>query len=487
MRGVADAVGASLSSVSKVSKVSKVPSAASLSSVVRGRWPLRVGAGRAEWRHAVVVGAGIAGLSAARVLADRFERVTLVEQDTVDADTEYRGGVPQARHTHALLARGAAILEELFPGLRAELAGRGAPVFDLGESGRLLLPTGWAPRGAIGVPIQSATRAALEAGIRRRVMANPAVTVLGGVRVDGLCWDGDRVTGVRGGGRTIEADLVVDASGRTSTLSTAALAEAGHPLPAERVVRGDLSYSSRLYRVPADFQADWTATACLTYAPGTRRGAVVFPVEGGRWLITLIGAGGEVTPADEAGFLAYARSLPNPHIADSVAAAEPVAPLYRVVKLNNRWTLFHRAPRWPERLLCVGDVVCALNPVYGQGMTVAAMQALALRGLLADHARRGDLTGLARRFQRQAARDLRLPWLMATSSDLAWNLDEAAAHTRVAHWYFDRVLDLIPRDRDLFRRFYLTAHMAASPAALLHPRVVAAIAANSVRRLGSAA
>ncbi|MGH3826772.1 MAG: FAD-dependent oxidoreductase, partial [Pseudonocardiaceae bacterium] len=378
------------------------------------------------WRHAVVVGGGYGGLLAAGVLADHFSRVSVLEQDLLSADTDYRSGVPQARHPHGLLARGAGILEELFPGLRAELAELGAPIFDLGESGRVMFPSGWAPRAAIGIPIQTFTRVTLERCIRRRVMAHPNVTIRSGVRVDGFCWDRDRsrVTGVRAHSRapdppgqaqeidnqTIDADLVIDASGRTSQLTAMELVEAGFPPASERVVAGDLSYSSRLYHIPPGTDTGWTMALELTYAPTVRRGGSILTVEGRRWMVTLIGAGGETTPTDEAGFLAYARSLRNPHIATSIAAASPAGPLYRAVKLNNRWTLYHQLRRWPERLLCLGDVVCALNPAYGQGMTLAAIQAQVLRDLLNRH-RGGNLSGLARTFHRHAARTLLLPWL----------------------------------------------------------------------------
>ncbi|WP_405166498.1 FAD-dependent monooxygenase [Nocardia sp. NBC_01499] len=441
------------------------------------------------------MGGGIGGLLAARVLADYFDRVTVLEQDQVSADTEYRSGIPQARHPHGLLARGARILEELFPGIRTELAEMGAPVFDYGELTLVMLPTGWAPRRAIGQSVQTCTRVALERCIRRRVMALPGVTIRGGFRVEDLCWNAarSRVTGVCGRPRkasptspgpaeTIEADLVIDASGRTSKLPHW-LSEAGFSPPVERVVDGNLSYTSRLYDSPPDINPDWTLTGEVTYAPAVRRGGGIAIVESGHWIVCLIGAGGEPTPTDEAGFLDYARSLHNPHIASSITDATPAGALYRFVKLANRWTPYHQMRRWPDRLLCLGDAVCILNPVQGQGMTVAAIQATILSDLLDRRDRTANLTGLGRQFQRRAARSLRLPWLMAASADLAWNPTHAGLSARLAHWYFDQLLQLLPTDPDTYRRVMLTGQMINNPLTLLHPRVLARLARHRGRRI----
>lgn len=439
------------------------------------------------WQHAVVVGGGYAGLLAARVLADHFRRVTIVEQDTIDADTDHHSGVPQSRHPHAMLAYGAEIVEELFPGLRAELAEAGAPVIDFGESAVVLLPGGWAPRARIGIPVQTFTRPALEASLRRRVMAIPQVELRDGFPVASLCWDRRvrRVTGVSGRPRTspagtsaetITADLVIDATGRSSSL-TARLNAIGFPSPRQRVVQAQACYTSRLYHAPRDLP-DWSGTIEYTYAPHLRHGGFLISVEGNRRLIALVGAAGQSAPTDEAGFLAYARALRNPLFAETIDGAEPAGPIYRMMRLDNRWTLWHRMRPWPDRLLCIGDVLCSLNPIYGQGMTVAAIQALLLRQELRH---RTSLSGLAGRYQRRAARSLWLPWLMATSTDLNWNPAQAPLTARFANWYFARILQVATNDCDVYRRFFLAGHMLKSPTVLLHPRILARVATTRAR------
>ncbi|MFI9202895.1 FAD-dependent oxidoreductase [Streptomyces sp. NPDC053048] len=426
-----------------------------------------------------MVGSGIAGLLTARVLADHFGEVTVLEQDRIGVDTEYHRGVPQARHPHALLARGGSIIEELFPGLRAELADLGAPVFDFGESSAILYPGGFAPRCVIGIPGQAFTRVALERCVRRRVLAREEVVLRSGFRVEGLCCDtaARRVTGVRGRAsvtETIEADLVVDASGQTSRLPRW-LVEAGFPAVAERTVDGGASYASRLFDVPGSAAADWTILLEPPLSP-THRGGGISAVEAGRWLAVLIGVEGEMPPSDEREFLAYAQSLRHPLIGASLAGARPAGPVYRTTGLSNRWRLYHRMPRWPRRLLCLGDAVCRLNPIYGQGMTVAAVQALTLQGLLARHGADSALDALARVFQRRVARSLLVPWLMAVGNDLKGDACRSG-RARLAHWYVDRLLSLIPDDADVYRRFMRAAQMVSSPATLLHPRVVWRVAA----------
>jgi 2-polyprenyl-6-methoxyphenol hydroxylase-like FAD-dependent oxidoreductase len=444
------------------------------------------------WDHAVVVGSGIAGLLAARVLADHFERVTIVERDFLTGDTEHRRGVPQARHQHTLLAMGANIMEGLFPGLRAELAEQGAPIFDPGQSFRILLPSGWTPQGASEITLQAFTRVALEKSIRRRVMAHQRITVRSGYCVAGFQWDqsSGTVTGIYSESQsssqpaeTIEANLIIDASGRTSALTTSWLRAAGFPTPDRLVVEANLSYTSRLYDIPPNIDTEWTVTTEPPSAPDWRRGGSITTVEGRRWLIAVFGVGSEVTPSEEDEFLSYAESLRNPHIAASIATASPATSLYRVVKLNNRWTLFHQMRRWPDRLLCLGDVVCALNPIYAQGMTVAAIEAMALNDLLNRRHRSGDLTGLAWKFQRRAAQIIRQSWLRATSSDQAWNPPERSGlAARLSRWYSGRLIELIPGNFDLYHRFLLSSHMVKSPTVLLHPRVIGRVFMSTLRR-----
>ncbi len=443
----------------------------------------------ARWSHALVIGGGFAGLLAARVLSDHFERVTIVERDEIGPAAEYRSGVPQAHHPHAVLARCTQVVDELFPGFLSELAAEGAVSADSGIAMRVLLPSGWAPRQPVGVAPQHVTRITLEAVLRRRVLALPQITVLGGVQVEGLTADpaNARITGVRGrmrGDQTeleLSADLVVDASGRTSRLPDW-LATLGFHRPTESLVESGLGYTSRLYEVPEDWPADVLTSYEITHAPHTRRGGAVVVVDKGRCYVLLIGAAGDHAPTDDKGFAAFAQSLRNPDLAEVVAKGTPLSRTYRFTNTLNRWTKFHTLSRWPDRLVAIGDSVCTFNPVYGQGLTVAALEAVELGRLLRKRGAAAEPNGVARTFQRRIARLLRNPWNMTTSTDLGWRAEKAPLSARIAKWFMTAMLDSIPTNFDLYRRFVRVQHMVDPPSVIMRPDVVFGVVAHAVRR-----
>ncbi|MEV0266810.1 monooxygenase [Streptomyces sp. NPDC050617] len=434
-----------------------------------------------------MVGGGYAGLVAARVLARRFDAVTVIEADRIDPDAApvHRKGTPQSRHPHALLARGADILERLFPGLRAELAANGAPLSDFGRF-PMLYPTGWSPRVTTGIPLQTFSRPLLDAALRRRVLAEPTVVLADRTRVEGLALDAGRrrVTGVRTGvhtgvhtgvrmvstdppepGRILPADLVVIAAGRHSRLPQW-LTDAGLAAPAALSVDARLSYASRVYRRDARAPAlDWQASLQATLAPAARRGGTVLAIEERRWLVCLFGADGEMAPTDPGGFAEYAASLTNPHIGQIVAEARPLGPVHRYAGLGGQWHRYDRLRPWPGGLVVLGDALCSLNPLYGHGMTVAAMQAV----LLGRTLNTPDIDGACRSFQRRAARTLRLPWLLTSSLDLGWRTEHVPLTAALSRRVLHRFLRRIPDDPALYRRFLKVQHMTASPATLLIP------------------
>lgn len=417
--------------------------------------------------RAVVVGGGYAGLVTARVLAERCAGVTVVEQDGLGPDPGHRRGTPQSRHPHALLARGARILEELFPGLQDELTDRGAPVSDFGRF-PMLYPTGWSPRVPTGIVLQTFSRPLLEACIRRRVLEDPAVTVLDGTRVTGLALDArrERVVGVQAEGRgTLKADLVVIAAGRHSRLPDW-LTEAGLGVPEVSCVDGRLSYVSRIYARDASADPVWQASLQVTLAPDTDRGGAVVAIEDGRWLVCLLGADGRTAPTDPGGFAAYAAGLANPYVHEITGTAEPLGPAYRYAGLGSTWHRYDRLRPRPAGLVVLGDALCSLNPLYGHGMTVAALQAVLLGRTLDDTT---ALPRACRRFQRRASRTLALPWLMAASLDLGWQPGRTPLPAALARRLLHRLLRRIPDDPDLYRRFLGVQHLTASPATLLGP------------------
>ncbi|MDX8036969.1 hypothetical protein SK803_42820 [Lentzea sp. BCCO 10_0856] len=427
--------------------------------------------------RALVIGAGFAGLLAARVLSESYGDVVLVERDqiAVDAVTKansgYRAGVPQAHHPHALLARGADVLETLFPRLGTELEDAGAVRADLGSDFLSRAPAGWAPRDHIGLSVLSMTRVTIERIIRRRVLKLPNVSLVDGVTIDGLLHDRGTVTGVQGrrDGEPFAdyADLVVDASGRNSKL-VSWLAEHGVHCPAPVIVNGHLAYTSRLYEVNHDLKLDWKTAYEITYAPTTKRGGAVSSVDGGLWFVTLFGAGGDVAPTDEDGFLSYATTLECQDIAEIIKTATPASKIYRVGNLRSRWNRFHKVPDWPRGLLALGDSVVSLNPVYGHGMTLAALNAATLQTLLQRH----DLAKEPLTFQRAIARTAQIPWTSATTTDLGWGTKKLPPSTRLTQWYARHLFKVIPGNRQVYRSFIRVSQMVDHPAALFRPAVL---------------
>jgi len=441
-------------------------------------------------RQAVVIGGSLAGMLAARVLSRHFARVTIVERDRLPEGPAARPGVPQANHVHGLLARGRAALEHLFPGLGDELVAAGATVMDAGAEIAWLTSSGWGVRFRSGLEMLSFTRDLLDWTLRRRLAASARIGFLEQCDVTGLVAgaDGRGVAGVRlrfrnwvVDGRPREADLstdlVVDASGRHSR-APQWLEALGYDAPDETIVNSHLGYASRLYRVPATFAADWKGLVIQAAPPRGTRAGLLIPVEGGRWMVTLGGRNRDYAPTDEAGFQAFARSLRDPALADAIGTAEPLTPIHGFRATENRRRHYERMKRWPERLIVIGDGACAFNPVYAQGMTTAALEALALDECLEEQRRRhpvGDLTGMARKFQRRLARIAGTPWALATSEDYRYPGTvggRPSLKTRILHRYMDAVLRLATRSVKVRRRFLEVQQMLRQPPALFRPGIL---------------
>ncbi len=450
----------------------------------------RIGRDRAS-THAVVIGGSMAGMLAARILADHFDQVTVIERDRFPDAANSRNGVPQSRHLHVLLERGRLILERLFPGLTAELIADGASLVDTAADFAILNPAGWAVQFPSGIGMMACSRDLLDWHVRRHVRALPPVQFLPETDVAGLVPTSDRSDncGVivrrhgeqsadRAGDETLHADLVVDASGRGSR-SPKWLEALGYPAVNETVVNAFVGYASRVVRRPAALPAGHRGIFLQAAPPKHNRAGVAFPIEGDRWIVTLSGGGRDYPPADEAGFLRFLRSLRSPILYNALKDAEPLTPIAVHRGGENRIRHFEQMPAWPERFVVMGDAVCSFNPVYGQGMTIAALSAEALSGCLTEQRHRraaGDLTGLARRFQCEVGQLNALPWMLSTSEDLRYAAVEGTRPrwtTRLLHRYVDCVLRLNTTSPIVRKRSLQVFHMLKSPAALFHPGTIA--------------
>jgi 2-polyprenyl-6-methoxyphenol hydroxylase-like FAD-dependent oxidoreductase len=423
--------------------------------------------------HAVVLGGSIAGLLAARVLAEAYPQVTVVDRDALAPGSVPRRGAPQARHIHALLAGGQQVLEQLFPGLTTELVAHGAPVGDVLGDTRLVFGGHRLARAEAGLVAVSASRLLLEDRVRARVRALPGVRFAPASDVVGLRSSPDRrrMTGTRllrradgSAEEVLDADLVVDATGRGSR-APIWLEALGFDRPDEDRVRVDVGYATRRYRLAADaLDGD---IACLHGpTPDRPRGGALARLEGGTWMLTLFGFLGDHPPTHPEGFDAFARTLRSPDLHDAVRVGEPIddpVPFRFPANVRRR---YERIRHLPEGFVVMGDAMCSFNPIYGQGMTVAALQALALRSCVEN----GD-QHLTRRFFRAAAKVADHAWRMATGGDLALPGIEGprTIQVRLVNAYIDRLLAVAAHDPAVAASFMRVAGMVDPLPTLLRP------------------
>lgn len=375
---------------------------------------------------ALVIGGSLAGMCVARVLTAHFAEVVVIERDVLPSEPAHRPGAPQSHHAHGLLERGRSELEALFPGFESAMREAGALLFDPGVAFATRRAPGWQALGPNGTELLWSSRVLLETTVRRLLRAQSGVRVLEGSTVRGLLLDAQsRVRGVRvsdreGEQRELAADLVVDASGRSSRVESWLSALGVTPPTCERV---DLhaGYASRVYRAPRNRPVEmWWRGLWLEWEPPHRgRGGVIFPIENDCWFVSLVGMRDDCPPVDAEGFRRFMDGLSSPALARAVDLAEPISDVFGYRSLAN---VFRHYERWRNPLagfVAIGDSVCAFNPIYGQGMSSAAACAQLLDQVLRAHpSQRRD--GLEQAFFRKQADFLQTVWTLATGADFRW-------------------------------------------------------------------
>lgn len=419
--------------------------------------------------HAVVVGASMAGLLAARVLSDRFEHVTVIEKDPLSDDISQRPGVPQGQHIHAMQVAGQSILESLFPGFSADVTAAGGLELDLARDFTIYQAGDVLVHGNTSIPQYNASRPVFEHVTRRRVAELNGVTILDNCQCRTYLVD-DQSSTVEGvvvrttdGDREVEAALVVDATGRTSRTPTW-LSNHGYPAPSRDEVTIDLAYSTVCLERPPESRR---AILVLPDAPRTR-GAALFPVENGRWLLTLAGLHGDHPPVDLDGFHEFAASLPIGDVNRLLDEHAPISgEIHRYPFPSSIRRRYEDIDRFPDGLLVIGDALASLNPVYGQGMSLAALQALQLHQSLAS----GTRDALARRFFEQVAPVIDDAWRLAVGSDFEFpqTTGPKPVGTDLANRYIARLLRRAHTDGRLTEVFLRVVSMEKRPASLFRP------------------
>jgi 2-polyprenyl-6-methoxyphenol hydroxylase-like FAD-dependent oxidoreductase len=429
--------------------------------------------------HAVVIGGSIAGLLTGRVLINHFDKVTIIERDYFPETPEPRKGIPQSTQLHILLTRGQQILENLFPGLRNEIIAQGAVVLDMGRDVEWLSPFGWAKRFDSGFEALSFTRPILDWLLHHRLQAFDNLHFVEGAYVTGLIQspDGRRVTGVKTNNEIdLNADLVVDASGYGSRAGKW-LEAIGYTAPEETFITAQIGYASRLYEIPLDFNADWKGIYMQAAPPERTSMGVLYPVEGNRWVVGVC----DTTPGnrliDESEFLESLQTLPSPIIYQAVKTAKPLTPIRRFQPPGNTLRHYETLKRQPESFIALGDSVCSFTPIYGQGMTVAALAAIELENCLIEMKASGTLNGLAAKFQKRLAQINASPWIAATSQDAKYPsvkgiIKQPTGAEKFIMWYMNQVMKLTTKNTQITLTLFEVFHMLKSGGALFHPQII---------------
>jgi 2-polyprenyl-6-methoxyphenol hydroxylase-like FAD-dependent oxidoreductase len=428
-----------------------------------------------RYSSAVVLGASMSGLLVARALSRHFERVTIVERDVLPARGDVRKGVPQSAHAHGLLASGYRVMDRYFPGMMDELEALGAPRGDVVGDFLWFQYGRWKLRHRSGLRGITVSRPCLEAAIRQRVKALPNVTFREGWDGLGPAFDAGRgrVTGLvvreraQGSQETLDADLVVDASGRGSQ-SPKWLDELGCGRPAETVVKVDVGYATRTFQRRRGEFFDSIGGIISGTPPGSTRYAAVLAAEEDRWVVTLVGAVGDYPPTAEQDWVTFAATLPVAAVHELVTSAKPLTDIVSYRFPANQRRLYERMPRFPAGYLVVGDAVCSFNPIYGQGMSVAATEAETL-----DEVVGAGIDGLSRRFYDRARKLIDIPWAIATGEDLRFPQVEGRRPpgSGMVNRYLERVHAVASEDAVVCRRFFDVLNLLAPPTALMSPRI----------------
>ena len=433
--------------------------------------------------HAIVIGASFTGLLMARVLSSYFTSVTIVERDRLPDGPEPRKGVPQGKHIHVLLKRGATILESLFPGLFASLVQDGATVMDAGQDVHWFHAGYWKVQNKNGIEFSCQSRPLLEWHVRKAVASLPNVAFLENCEVRGWCTNEQQtvITGVRlcqreagAAEERMQADLVIDASGRGSQ-TPRWLRALGYPPVEEEAVRIDLAYASRLVKGARLQPTAGKALIVYPLVPLTKGAGLVFPVENDQWIVTLFGWLRHHPPTDDAGFIRYTKELLQPDIYEAIKEAEPVTPIavYNYPACHRQH--YERMKRFPEGLLIAGDALCSFDPVYGQGMTVAALEAEALDTYFRRHSSVDiHAPGFARGMHKRFVKVTMVPWLLATGEDFRYaeTAGKRMFGQSLMHWYVGRFFAFTAVDQFICRCFYEMLTMMKPPTIVVHPRVL---------------
>jgi 2-polyprenyl-6-methoxyphenol hydroxylase-like FAD-dependent oxidoreductase len=422
-------------------------------------------------QRAVVVGASVAGLCAARVLEDAYEEVVILERDDLPAGPAIRDGAPQTSQPHSMLEAGRATLEAFFPGFERAVLDAGGLRLDMSRDVVWYDKGGPVAPSETDLPALHASRALFEHVLRERVRGRDGIRIRDGCHLIALTHDeaAGRVTGVRfrderGRETTMDADLTVDATGKASR-TPRWLADHGYPDPEEERVEVGITYST----VRIDRPEDARRGLLIAPEPDRPRGAAMLPVEGGRWEVLLQGLHGERSPRDPDTFLKWADELPLDDIATRLREQTWRSDIQQYPFPASVRRRYDRLSRYPDGLVVTGDAVASFNPIYGQGMSVAALDALALHAAMRD-----GTAALAPRFFDRVADVVDEAWGTAVRSDFVFERTTGPKPfaTDLLNGYVDRLVRRSHDDGRLTEAFLRVFRMERPATSLLRPGVL---------------
>lgn len=442
---------------------------------------------------AIVIGASMAGLWTARALADHFDRILVLETDRLDKEVKTRPGTPQARQYHILLLRGLQTMQALFPGLDRELQAQGACTLDLTNDILMKYRGEWLNQFRSGQNLISCNRLLLEHNIRRRVGMHPNIEFMDGVEVMGLHTnlEKDAVIGVhlqhrmlttgQASSNELHADLIVDATGRRSQ-TPSWLKTIGFEAPQETVVDSFLGYVTRRYHAKPGVSSSLRPLLISGTPPNEPLSGLIFPEENNNWVVMMAGVNKNYPSVEEEEFDNFAQRL-GPEFYGAIQAATPLGKAYGYRGTQSRWRHYEKLERWPDRYVVLGDAFCGFNPIYGQGMTVAALCAVALAKQIAQN--RGKLSGIGAESRHIFAKITKGPWLLATGADLEWPGTQGERRSgwadQIARWYLNKLLEALPRDPTIRLTFNQVNQMARPLGALFTPPMMARVLAAATK------
>lgn len=425
--------------------------------------------------HAVVVGGSMAGLLSARVLADGYDRVTVLERDSLPTPTEPRRGVPQSTHVHVMMEPARVVLNDLFSGYQEAVRSEGGLVLDIGRKLNFHDRGGFLARPDTELPMPCASRPLFEAVVRRRIAATKSVTVREECHFTDYLTDesATAVEGVAfrsesGGEETLSADLVVDATGRTSR-TPQWLTDHGYEAPPTEEVSVDLAYGTVLIERPPERNDPYL----FSPSPPRKKGGVAIPIEGDRWIVTLFGLHGDHPPTDHEGYIGFADALDSPQLAELLTEQDWISDEVDYYPFPaSRRRRYETLTDFPDGLVVTGDAVASFNPIYGQGMSAAALDALQLHHTLAagEHA-------VASRFFERIEAHLDVIWQTAVGADFEFEGTEGPKPrgTDLFNRYLSRLVRTAHEDGAVSEAFLRVMRLEKAPMSLLRPGIAARV------------